>query len=156
MTAARLYDVTLDTGSARAPAPELEQEQRVAVFDLLEENSFALPGAPDGPYALLLGREGRKLDFRLSTQGGEQAAQFTLSLGPLKQVVKDYSQICTSYYEAVASKPPAEIEALDEARRAIHFEGAENLREILSGKAEIDTDTARRLFTLVCALTSED
>lgn len=152
----RLYDVTLDTGRARAPAPELEQEQRVAVFDLLEENRFTLPDAPQGPYALMLGRAGRKLDFRLSTQTGQDAAQFTLSLGPLNQVVKDYSHICESYYEAVRSKPPAEIEALDEARRAIHLEGAGMLREVLAGKAEIDGDTARRLFTLVCALTARD
>ena len=153
---ARLYDVILDTGNARAPSPELEQEQRVAVFDLLEENAFTLPDAPEGPYRLVLGRAGRKLDFQLSTQSGDSAAGFTLSLGPVRQIVKDYGQICESYFEAVRSKPPAEIEALDEARRAIHLEGASALRETLTGKAEIDEPTARRLFTLVCALLAGD
>lgn len=149
---ARLYDLTVATSGDRAPPPELEQEQRVAIFDLLEENRFEPAGAPEGPYRLNLGLAGSKLAFTLTTASGAPAATFSLSLGPLRQIVKDYTQICTSYYEAVKSKPPAEIEALDEARRAIHREGAEALSVALSGKAAVDAATARRLFTLVCAM----
>lgn len=151
-----LAHIELDLGDARPPSPELMQEQRVAIFDLLEENSFALPaGAPEGPYVLTLGRAGSRLSFHL-TAGGAEAAGFELSLGPLRQIVKDYSQICASYYEAVKTAGAAEIEALDEARRGIHHEGARALADRLDGRAMVDTETARRLFTLVCVLLTED
>lgn len=148
----RLCDLIVATASDRAPPPELEQEQRVAVFDLLEENRFEPVGAPEGPYRLTLGLSGSKLAFDLVTASGAPAASFPVSVGPLRQIVKDYTQICRSYYEAVRSKAPAEIEALDEARRAIHHEGAEALSSALEGKAKVDGPTARRLFTLVCAM----
>jgi uncharacterized protein (UPF0262 family) len=148
----RLCDLVVETAGDRAPPAELEQEQRVAIFDLLEENRFEPVGAPDGPYRLSLGLTGSKLGFSLVTAGGAPAAAFSVSVGPLRQIVKDYTQICRSYYEAVRSKPPAEIEALDEARRAIHHEGAEALSTALDGKARVDAPTARRLFTLVCAM----
>jgi uncharacterized protein (UPF0262 family) len=149
---ARLYDLTVDSGTDRAPPPELEQERQVAIFDLLEENRFEPVGAPEGPYRLRIGVAGSKLVFALTTRTGTEAAAFSLSLGPLRQIVKDYTQICTSYYEAVKSRPPSEIEALDEARRAIHHEGADALQTALAGKADVDDATGRRLFTLVCAL----
>ncbi|WP_108263310.1 UPF0262 family protein [Mangrovicoccus ximenensis] len=151
----RLSHIELDLGEAPPPSPELQQEQQVAIFDLIEENSFALPGAPSGPYNLTLGRSGSRLSFDLAASGA-QAAQFDLSLGPLRQIVKDYGQICASYYEAVKTAGAAEIETLDDARRGIHHEGARELRERLEGKAEVDPETARRLFTLVCVLLSED
>ena len=139
------------------PTPEIEQDRRVAIFDLLEENVFALPPRDGrtvaaGPYRLVLAiREGR-LVFDLDTEGAEKVAAFHLSLGPFRQVVKDYFQICESYFEAVKRLPPSQIEAIDMARRGIHNEGARVLQERLAGKAEVDGDTARRLFTLICVL----
>ncbi|MDP5306050.1 UPF0262 family protein [Paracoccus spongiarum] len=153
----RLSRIEIDD-SAMAPAtPEIEQERRVAIFDLIEDNSFLVPGrdgsaAPAGPYVLdLCIREGR-LVFDVAGEGGEKVAEFHLSLGPFRQVVKDYFQICQSYFDAVKKLPPAQIEAIDMARRGIHNEGARTLQERLEGKAELDIDTARRLFTLICAL----
>ena len=108
--------------------------------------------APTGPYALLLAIRDGRLVFDISTEGGEKVGEFHLSLGPFRQVVKDYFQICASYYDAVKTMPPAQIEAIDMARRGIHNEGARTLQERLEGKAEVDTYTARRLFTLICAL----
>lgn len=151
---ARLAHIEVDLGDAPAPSPELRQEQQVAVFDLLEENSFALPdGAPPGPYALILGRDGPRLTFHL-TAAQAPAASFDLALGPLRQIVKDYHDICSSYYEAVKTAGASEIESFDEARRGIHHEGARVLQGRLAGKAEVDLETARRLFTLVCVILS--
>lgn len=153
----RLCRVEIDDSALPPASAELEQERRVAVFDLLEDNSFALPARgeetpPEGPYALLLAiREGR-LVFDLTTDPGEKVAEFHLSLGPFRQVIKDYHQICASYFDAVKRLPPAQIEAIDMARRGIHNEGARTLQERLDGKAALDIDTARRLFTLICAL----
>lgn len=149
---ARLSQIVLDAPDGRAPSPEIAQEQAVAIFDLLEENSFAPCDAGAGPYRLTLGLTGSRLQFDLTCDDGAPVAQFALSLGALRQIVKDYGAICQSYYEAVRTEPPAEIERLDEARRAIHAEGAETLRTLLRGRAETDAPTARRLFTLVCAL----
>jgi len=150
----RLSAITLDAGGAVAPSPEVEQEQRVAIFDLEEENSFALSSGTPGPYRLILRRNGGRLVFDL-TDANDQPESFQITLGELRQIVKDYSTICASYYEAVKSEPPAKIEALDEARRGIHAEGARELTDKLSGKAELDEPTARRLFTLLCAMLPE-
>jgi uncharacterized protein (UPF0262 family) len=153
----RICHIEIDERGLVRPTPEIEQERRVAIYDLLEENSFGLPPKPDrelapGPYRVKLAiREGR-LVFDIGTEDGEKAAEFHLSLGPFRQVVKDYFQICESYFDAVKRLPPSQIEAIDMARRGIHNEGALILRERLEGKAEVDSDTARRLFTLICVL----
>lgn len=153
----RIIRIEVDDSAAPPATPEMEQERRVAIFDLIEDNSFALPGrdgqpAPDGPFVLDLSiREGR-LVFDLQTEGADKVAEFHLSFGPFRQVVKDYFQICQSYFDAVKRLPPAQIEAIDMARRGIHNEGARTLQERLENKAELDIDTARRLFTLICAL----
>lgn len=153
----RISAIDLDERSLARPTPEMEQERRVAVFDLLEENSFALPKrddrlVPAGPYRLGIAiREGR-LVFDIATEQGDKVGEFHLSLGPFRQVVKDYFQICESYFEAVKRLPPSQIEAIDMARRGIHNEGARVLQERLEGKAIVDRDTARRLFTLICVL----
>jgi uncharacterized protein (UPF0262 family) len=153
----RICHIEIDETGLRAPTPEIEQERKVAIYDLLEENSFALPareGKPvqEGPYRLGLAiREGR-LVFDIATEAEAKVGEFHLSLGPFRQVVKDYFQICESYFEAVKRLPPSQIEAIDMARRGIHNEGARVLQERLERKAEVDIDTARRLFTLICVL----
>jgi uncharacterized protein (UPF0262 family) len=152
--------IDIDDRGLPPPTPQIAQERKVAIFDLLEENSFALPGrggapAPSGPFCLGLAiREGR-LVVEASSEEGDRLAEFHLSLGPFRQVVKDYFQICESYFDAVKRLPPSQIEAIDMARRGIHNEGAEVLIERLSGKAELDRATARRLFTLICVLMPE-
>jgi uncharacterized protein (UPF0262 family) len=153
----RLIEVTLDETGLAPPTPEIEQERRVAIFDLLEENRFVLPGrddrpAPAGPYRLGLAIRERRLVFDLATEAGEKAGEFHLSLTPFNQVVKDYFQICESYFDAVKRLPPAQIEAIDMGRRGIHNEGSRILMERLEGKVETDMATARRLFTLICVL----
>lgn len=154
---ARICAIDIDERGLARATPDIEQERKVAIFDLLEENSFALPpregrAAQEGPYRLGLAiREGR-LVFAVGSEAGAPVAEFHLSLGPFRQVVKDYYQICESYFDAVKRLPPARIEAIDMARRGIHNEGARVLQERLDGKALVDTDTARRLFTLICVL----
>ncbi|KPP87010.1 MAG: hypothetical protein HLUCCO07_14900 [Rhodobacteraceae bacterium HLUCCO07] len=149
--------IALNDSNLPPPTPEIEQERKVAMFDLLEENSFSLPArddrvAPDGPYHVDLSIRDKRLVFDIATEAGEKAAEFHLSLSPFRQVVKDYWAICESYYNAVKNMPPSQIETIDMARRGIHNEGARILQERLEGKAEVDADTARRLFTLVCVL----
>lgn len=152
----RICHIEIDDRGLPPPTPEIEQERKVAIFDLLEDNTFALPArsgaVPPGPFRLDLSiREGR-LVFDIASEAAEKVAEFHLSLGPFRQVVKDYFQICASYFDAVKRLPPAQIEAIDMARRGIHNEGARTLQERLDGKADLDIDTARRLFTLICVL----
>lgn len=149
--------IVLDDANLHPPTPEIEQERKVAMFDLLEQNTFVLPTRdgremPAGPYHVGLSIREKRLVFDVTTEAAEKAAEFHLSLGPFRQVVKDYFQICESYFDAVKNMPPSQIETIDMARRGIHNEGSRVLQERLEGKAEIDTDTARRLFTLICVL----
>jgi uncharacterized protein (UPF0262 family) len=153
----RICQIEIDDRGLPAPTPEIEQERKVAIFDLLEDNVFAIPPrdgrqVPDGPYRLGLSIRDRRLVFVITTEQGDPAGEFHLSLGPFRQVVKDYFQICESYFSAVKSQPPSLIETIDMARRGIHNEGARVLQERLEGKAVVDTATARRLFTLICVL----
>lgn len=153
----RICHIEIDDSGLTAPTPEMEQERRVAVFDLIEDNSFALPtregrDIPQGPYRLSLAIREKRLVVAVAQETGDTVAEFHLSLGPFRQVVKDYDQICASYFDAVKRLPPSQIEAIDMARRGIHNEGARVLQERLEGKAEIDMDTARRLFTLISVL----
>jgi uncharacterized protein (UPF0262 family) len=149
-----LISIDIDDNGLARPTPEMDQERKVAIFDLLEENFFAIPRAAEfpGPYRLLLALRDGRLVFAVSTEAGGKVAEFHLSLGPFRQVVKDYFQICESYFEAVRLLPPARIEAIDMARRGIHNEGARVLEERLEGKAVVDAPTARRLFTLICVM----
>jgi uncharacterized protein (UPF0262 family) len=153
----RLIEITLDDSGLPAPTPEVEQERRVAIFDLLEDNRFALPPrddrpVPPGPYRLELAIRERRLVFDLATEAGEKLGAFHLSLTPFNQVVKDYFQICEAYFDAVKHLPAARIEAIDMGRRGLHNEGAEKLAEALADKILVDDETARRLFTLICVL----
>mgnify|MGYP001060251718 CR=1 FL=1 len=149
--------IEIDDRNLPAPTPEIEQERKVAMFDLIENNVFDLPKredrtVPDGPYAVELSIREKRLVFDINTEAGEKAVEFHLSMSPFRQVVKDYWSICESYFDAVKNMPPSQIETIDMARRGIHNEGARILEERLEGKANIDHDTARRLFTLVCVL----
>lgn len=153
----RIIAIELDDANLPPPTPEVEQERKVALFDLMEENSFALPerderAVPEGPFRLHLSIREKRLVFDVTTEVGDKAAEFHLSLSPFRQVVKDYFQICKSYFDAVKTQPASQIETIDMARRGIHNEGARILQERLEGKAEVDNDTARRLFTLICVL----
>lgn len=153
----KLVAIDIDDRGLTAPTPEIEQERKVAIFDLLEDNSFTLPqrddrDVPKGPFKLLLCIKERRLVFDLSNETDITQAEFHLSLGPFRQVVKDYFQICESYFDAVKHMAPGQIEAIDMARRGIHNEGARVLQERLEGKADVDLGTARRLFTLICVL----
>ena len=149
-----LIKIDIDDTVLDSATTEIEQERKVAIFDLLEKNVFDLPSddAPAGPFALLLAIREKRLVFEVDTEAGDRAAEFHLSLGPFRQVVKDYFQICESYFDAVKTLPPSQIETIDMARRGIHNEGARVLQERLEGKATVDEDTARRLFTLICVL----
>ncbi|CTQ31689.1 UPF0262 family protein [Jannaschia rubra] len=150
---ARIASIRIDDRNLPTPTPEIEQERAVAIFDLLEDNSFALcaANAPEGPYDVQLAIRDRRLVFDVDTENGK-AGEFHLSLGPFRQVVKDYYQICEAYFDAVKKLPASQIEAIDMARRGIHNEGARILQERLEGKAQVDADTSRRLFTLICVL----
>ena len=152
-----IVHIELDDANLPPPTPEIEQERRVAMFDLMEENSFVLPAredraVPPGPYNVGLSIRDKRLVFDVGTADHQKAAEFHLSLSPFRQVVKDYFQICKSYFDAVRTLPPSQIETIDMARRGIHNEGARILQERLEGKVEVDDATARRLFTLVCVL----
>ncbi|MEL6408993.1 MAG: UPF0262 family protein [Pseudomonadota bacterium] len=149
--------IELDDSNLPPPTPEIEQERKVAMFDLIEENVFELPKRDDrvlpaGPYRVGLSIREKRLVFDVRLENETRVVEFHLSLSPFRQVVKDYWAICESYFDAVKNLPPSQIETIDMARRGIHNEGARVLEERLDGKAIIDNDTARRLFTLICVL----
>ncbi len=149
----RLIDVKLDDASIGRATPDVEHERAVAIFDLIEENTFRPVGDDTGgPYKLLLSVVDSKLIFDISRENDEQVVIHMLSLSPLKKVIKDYFLICESYYEAIRSSSPSQIEAIDMGRRGLHNEGSQTLNERLKGKIEVDFDTSRRLFTLICVL----
>ena len=147
----RLSDVVLDDTIGRS-TPDVEHERAVAIFDLIEENSFTPVGHEGGPYLLNLSLVDQKLVFDIRMEDGGVVATHILSLTPFRRIVKDYYLICESYYEAIRSSTPSHIEAIDRGRRGRHNEGSQTLMDRLAGKIEIDFDTARRLFTLVCVL----
>ena len=148
----RLVAVTLDEGSIRRSTPDVEHERAVAIYDLLEDNSFELEGHDGGPYALTLSIVDNKLVFQVSEPGSGPVASHILSLTPFRKIVRDYFLICESYYQAIKTASPSRIEAIDMGRRGVHDEGSRILIERLKGKISIDFDTARRLFTLICVL----
>lgn len=148
-----LIEINLDESGLAAPTPEIDQERKVAIFDLLEDNTFALEKSQaPGPYKLDLAVRDRRLVFDVKTKTGDPAGEFHLSLSPFRQIIRDYFAICESYFNAVKTLPPSQIEAIDMGRRGVHNEGARVLKERLEGKVEIDEATSRRLFTLICVL----
>ena len=150
MSDQRLRAVVIDEASLAPASREQEHERQVAVFDLLEENSFHPEGAGKGPYDLVLSLTDGRLAFDIA--GPHYQRRHILSITPLRGVIKDYFLICDSYYEAIRNATPTRIEAIDMGRRGLHNEGSQRLRERLEGKVAVDFDTARRLFTLICAL----
>ena len=150
-SADRLVAVTLDEDSIGRGNPDQEHERAIAVFDILEDNQFAIPGR-QGPYALVLGLVENKLSFAIATETGEPVMTHLLSLTPFRRVIRDYEMICESYYNAIRTASPTQIEAIDMGRRGLHNEASETLKQRLEGKVDLDHDTARRLFTLIFAL----
>lgn len=148
----RLSSITLDERSVVYRSRAIEQEREVAIYDLLEKNRFRPEGSSGGPYRLTLGLEENRLVLDVTLEDGAPHGKVLLSLMPLRKVVKDYFLICESYYKAIRTAPPHQIESLDMARKTLHDEGAAELQKRLDGKIETDFDTARRLFTLVCVL----
>jgi uncharacterized protein (UPF0262 family) len=148
----RIANVSLDERTVVRRSPEIEHERAVAIFDLIEENSFAPAGANDGPYGLHLSIEESRLILDIRSEDDLPIGKVMLALGPFRRVVKDYFTVCESYYAAIKTASPSQIEAIDMGRRSLHDEGAALLRERLTGKVDIDGNTARRLFTLICVL----
>ncbi len=146
----KLSSIEVDAATLPAATAEIEHQRRVAIFDLIEQNSFTPEGAEGGPYALRLSSQDNRLAFDIS--GPDFSRTHVLSLSPMKTVIRDYALICESYYEALRGSSPSQIESVDMGRRGLHNEGAELLKGRLEGKVEIDKETARRLFTLVCAV----
>jgi uncharacterized protein (UPF0262 family) len=148
----RIGAILLDEKSVVKRSPEVEQEREVAISDLLENNLFKPKGAAGGPYRLALSVRENRLVFDIARDSGQRVGRILLSLAPFRRIVKDYFLVCDSYYKAMRSAPPSQIESLDMGRRAVHNEGTELLIKRLNGKIETDFDTARRLFTLICVL----
>ena len=132
-----------------------EHERAVAIFDLLDENQFKLI-KQDGPYHLYMRTDQRHIHFDIRDSHDAIIVNFFMALGPLRRIMRDYFQVCDSYYDAIRTKSPSQIQAIDMGRRALHDEGSETLQDRLSNHAIVDHQTARRLFTLICVLTSRD
>jgi uncharacterized protein (UPF0262 family) len=150
--AQRLIGVTLDENSIGRSNSDVEHERNVAIYDLLEFNSFAPADHDGGPYRLHLRMAENRLVFDIQTADGEPVVAHLLSLTPFRRIVKDYFMICDSYYQAIRTATPDRIEAIDMSRRALHDDGSRMLMERLKRKVNVDFDTARRLFTLICVL----
>jgi uncharacterized protein (UPF0262 family) len=148
----RLVAVTLDEASIGRGNPDQEHERAIAIYDIVEANHFALPNYDGGPYALHIALVEKKLCFDIRSQDGTTIVMHHLSLTPFRKAIRDYELICDSYYQAIRSASPAQIEAIDMGRRGLHNEAAELLVKRLEGKVVLDFDTARRIFTLIFAL----
>ena len=148
----RLVTVTLDESSIGRGSPDQEHERAVAIYDIVEDNSFAIPDHDGGPYGLTVSLVEKRLCLEIRSADGQPVMTHLLSLSPFRRVIRDYEMVCDSYYKAIRTASPTQIEAIDMGRRGLHNEAAELLRQRLEGKVEVDFDTARRLFTLIFAL----
>jgi len=148
----RIAAVRLDEKTMVRRRPEVEHERAIAIYDIIEENYFAPVGEFHGPYNLTLSLSDNRLLFDIGSESGEHLTQLTLPLKQFQSLIKDYFMVCESYYNAIKKSSPHQIEAIDMGRRSLHNEGSLLLRERLAGKVDIDHDTARRLFTLICVL----
>jgi uncharacterized protein (UPF0262 family) len=148
----RLAEVILDEATIPRGVTDVDHERAVAIFDLVEENVFGVPGRDDGPYLLNISQEESKLTFDVSTANGENAATIVVSMTPFRPLLKDYFLVCETYYSAIRTASPRQIEAIDSERTKLHNEGAELMAQRLAGTVDIDQGTARRLFALISAL----
>jgi len=148
----RIASIELDERSVVRRTREIEQEREIAIYDLLEANVFKPVDSEGGPYRLVLSVEDSRLVFDIYKEDGGEDGRVQLPLTPLRKIIKDYFLICESYFKAIRNAPPSQIETLDMSRRGVHNEGSEILKERLAEKIEVDFDTARRLFTLLCVL----
>lgn len=149
---AYIVNITLDEKSVVRRNPDVEHERAVAIYDLLEENSFAPLGAHDGPFSLHLRVEESRLILDIRDEAETPLEAVAVALSPFRRIIKDYFTVCESYFEAIRTASPSRIEAIDMGRRGLHDEGSELLRERLAARIDMDFDTARRLFTLLCVL----
>jgi uncharacterized protein (UPF0262 family) len=152
MSDQRLVGVFLDERSVVSRSAQVDHERKVAIYDLIEENSFKLAGNFKGPFNLHLSIVDNRFVFDIRDTDDNELSRFTQPLSPLRAIIKDYFMICASYYTAIKTATPLKIEAIDMGRRGLHNEGAEILQERLAKKVKIDSGTARRLFTLICIL----
>ena len=150
----RLDKIELDDAAGPRRSAEAEQERAIAIYDILEENQFGVPEHM-GPFHLYLKLEGRHVHFDIRNVDDIEIAQFFMAMGPMRRVIRDYFHVCDTYYDAIRNKSPSQIQAIDMGRRALHKEGSELLQVRLEGKVMTDFKTARRLFTLICALQSK-
>ena len=148
----RVVKIELDERTVARRSPDIERERKVAIYDLLEENHFAPVGCAPAPYHLHLSIVDSRLVLDIRSVEERPVVAVGLVLRPFRKVVKDYWEICDTYYQAIKAANPSRIEALDVGRRATHNEGSEQLRARLAGKIDVDHETARRLFTLLCVL----
>ncbi len=148
----RISQLTLDERTIIRRSPQIEHERRVAIYDLIEANTFELLGGPPGPYHLHLGVEEGRLTFDVRDEADAPVSCFNVPLADLRSIVRDYFLVCESYVSAIKTASASRIEAIDMGRRGLHNEGAEKLHELLAERVRIDADTARRLFTLICIL----
>lgn len=148
----RIVHIELDERTVVRRSPDIEQERAVAIVDLLDENHFAPAGDSGGPYRLRLSIVDNRLGIDIDREDGSSVDRLLLSLSPFRKIVRDYFTVCATYYDAIKHASPSRIEALDMGRRAVHNEGSTELRARLADRVEVDFETARRLFTLICVL----
>ena len=149
----KIVNIDMFENSSENLSPEHKQERAIAIYDLIENNFFELNGH-EGPYQIFLAKEARHLIFNIRSTGNKSLSVFYLAMGPFRKLIRDYKEVCENYYEAIRTKPPSQIQAVDVGRKALHDEGASLVIERLHGKARMDSETARRIFTLICILRS--
>lgn len=148
----RLSAVDIDDSIGSGLSADIDHERRVAIYDLIEDNTFTVVGHQGGPYRLQLSAADNRIIFDIWSEGEQRVSMIGLSLSPFRRIVKDYFMICESYYKAIRAATPSQIETIDMARRGLHNEGSDMLKERLEGKVVVDQATSRRLFTLLCVL----
>ena len=147
----KIIKIDLNETFSKSLSPEQRQERAIAIYDLMENNYFHLANQK-GPYILKLEIQPMHIVFQISSKDNQLIKSFYLSLGPFRKIIRDYKLVCDNYYDAIKTKPPSQIQAIDMGRRAIHNEGSNVIVERLKDKVELDSDTARRIFTLICVL----
>lgn len=156
MSAPRISHIELDEATILWRNADIEQERRIAIFDMIEDNLFkperSYAAGHVGPYHLRLSVADGRLAFDIANEANQKLETLILGLGRFRRPIREYFAICESYYQAIRKATAQEIETIDMARRGVHDNAAEMLLERLEGKVETNFATARRLFTLICVL----